>query len=113
MTWPVLFVVFNCCLQLPAPAAAIASLLFIKATAGPRTVRGPGVPKPNPFDGVVDSKFKRRYRFYPADVKRLARALRLPPVIRLSSRHKMSRDSALLMLLAKYVRGGIHESTTY
>jgi len=31
----------------------------------------------------------------------------------LSSRHKMSRDSALLMLLAKYVRGGIHESTTY
>jgi hypothetical protein len=64
--------------------------------------RGPARPKPDPFaTHHTDEQFKLKYRFYRDDVRRLARELGLPPIIRTESRHTMPRDRAVLCLLAK------------
>ena len=65
--------------------------------------RGAAVEHGDPFDdGTSDADWKDDFRFTREHVRALARALALPRVIRLPSRHKMDRDVAMLLLLARH-----------
>ena len=89
---------------LPLPAAVVLAVFGVPLLrrALQRT-RGAAVEHGDPFDdGTSDADWKDDFRFTREHVRALARALALPRVIRLPSRHKMDRDVAMLLLLARH-----------
>ncbi len=96
--------------ELPAAVAAIVAWWASRTIFAP-VRRGTKQLHPDPFAGPIDEEsFKRKYRFYPDDVKRLARALGLPATVVAGSRHTMPRDRAVLVLLAKCVPASLDSS---
>ena len=97
--FPILFATFSC-------TVATAVCLALGGKPSPKRTRAE-FEAVDPFErkpGFTDADFYTAFHFYPCDVRRLAKALRLPKVVKDPLHgHKASREDALLYLLYRWV----------
>ena len=97
------------CIGFPVPVAVALALSTSPSNPRITRVRGRGKGFRDPFNHPSlegdEELFYSQFRFYPADIRRLAAALKLPLVVRDPVHgHCRSREVALCFLLYRWVR---------